>query len=314
MRGIVKVLITGCFLAAFAVSGYAGGKREPAPLKVGILPDADSLPLMVARDGGFFEAEGVRVELVEFSNPNELSAAIQARRIDGAISDVLPAAFLAAAGSDMKITSLTNGRYGIVTSPKSGITNPGGLRGKKIALSLNTIIQYAVDAQLAAAGVTMSEYEAVAVPNMMLRLEMVLNGSIDAAGLPEPLLTAAVAQGAVLISTTDASGIDAGVLLFSKRTLDSRLEDVQAFYRAYERATREINADPNSFRDFLVEKAGFPEAVRDTFRFVTYTRPALPAPGQVERALTWLTDRNLLEAELSFDDLTDPRAVAEWSN
>jgi len=282
MRGIVKVLITGCFLTVFAVSGYAGGQREAAPLRVGILPDAASLPLMVARDRGFFEEEGVKVEIVEFSNSNDRDAAIQARRIDGAISDVLPAAFSAANGNglDMKITSMTNGRYGIVASPKSGITSLSGLRGKQIALSLNSIIQYAVDTMLAPAGVPMSEYEAVAVPNMMLRLEMVLNGSIDAAGLPEPLLTAAVAQGAVLISTTDASGIDAGVLLFSKRTLDSRLEDVQAFYRAYERATREINADPNSFRDFLVEKAGFPEAVRDTFRFVTYTRPALPRPDR----------------------------------
>jgi len=141
-----------------------------------------------------------------------------------------------------------------------------------------------------------------------------MNGSVDAAGFPEPLLTAAVAQGANLLSTSDDAGINAGVLMFSRRTLDSRLDEVRAFYRAYDRATREINADPDSFRDFLVEKAGFPAAVRDTFRFVTYTSPALPAPEQVDRALAWLTERNLLEKELSFSDLTDPRAVAEWSN
>ena len=313
MKGIAKFLISGCFLAAFAVSGYAGGQREPAPLRVGILPAVDSLPILVARDRGFFEEEGVRVELVEFSNPNERDAAIQARRIDGALLDVLGVAFFVASGSDVRITSLSNGRYGIAASPQSGITNMGGLRGKRIGVFMNTMIQYSVDTLLVAAGVP-AEYEAVAVPNIMLRLEMVMNGSIDAAGLPEPLLTAAAAQGARLLATTDDAGIDAGVFTFSKRTLDRRLAEVQAFYRAYDRAAREINADPESFRDFLVEKAGFPEAVRDTFRFVTFSSPQLPAPEQVDRALAWLTERNLLKADLSFDDLTDPRAVAEWSN
>jgi len=313
MKGIAKFLISGCFLAAFAVSGYAGGQREPAPLRVGILPAVDSLPILVARDRGFFEEEGVRVELVEFSNPNERDAAIQARRIDGALLDVLGVAFFVASGSDVRITSLSNGRYGIAASPQSGITNMGGLRGKRIGVFMNTMIQYCVDTLLVATGVP-AEYEAVAVPNIMLRLEMVMNGSIDAAGLPEPLLTAAAAQGARLLATTDDAGIDAGVFMFSKRVLDRRLAEVQAFYRAYDRAAREINADPESFRDFLVEKAGFPEAVRDTFRFVTFSSPQLPAPEQVDRALAWLTERNLLKADLSFDDLTDPRAVAEWSN
>ncbi|MCL2557522.1 MAG: MetQ/NlpA family ABC transporter substrate-binding protein [Treponema sp.] len=311
MKTFFKILFACCFAALFALPVHARGQRdEAAPLRIGILPDADSLPLMVARDRGFFQAEGAQVELVMFSNPNERDAALQAGRIDGAISDLLAAAFFVAAGFDVRITSLTNGRYGIVAAPDSGVASLADLHGRRIALSPNTIIQYTVDAQLAGAGVPMSEYEAVAVPNILLRLEMVLNGLVDAAGLPEPLLTAAVAQGARLLSTTETTGIDAGVLLFSRAALDSRLADVQAFYRAYYRAAREINANPDAFRDFLVAQAGFPAAVRDTFQFVTYTSPALPEEAQVTRTLAWLRDRGLLTASLSFADLTDPRAIA----
>ncbi|GHV96338.1 aliphatic sulfonate ABC transporter substrate-binding protein [Spirochaetia bacterium] len=313
-----RILLFFCCLGILCLSLEAKSQREASskssaqPLRVGIMPDADSLPFMLARDEGLFDREGVAVELIVFSNPQERDAAVQAGRLDGTISDLLAAAFFAAGGFDFKVTSLTDGRYGIVVSPQSGIKNLEGLRGKRIGLSTNTIIQYTVDAQLEAAGVPMTEYEAVAVPRMPLRLEMVLGGQIEGASLPEPLLTAAAAQGAVLLSTTDTTGIDAGVLLFSKQVLDTRLESVKVFYRAYYKAASLINANPDAYRDYLVEKAAFPAAVKDAYRFVSYRKPSLPDVAQIRRALDWLKTRKLLEANLRVEDLIDSRAISEW--
>jgi NitT/TauT family transport system substrate-binding protein len=301
------------FLCALSVSAAPvrdrSGSSTP-PLRIGIMPDADSLPFMVARDEGLF-APGT-VELVMFSNPQERDAAIQAGALDAAISDLLAAALFTAAGFDFKVSSLTDGRYGIVVSPQSGITSLAGLRGKDVALSTNTIIQYTVDAQLQSAGVGINEYTPVAVPRMPIRLEMVLLGQVAAASLPEPLLTAAVGQGAALLSTTDTTGIDAGILLFSQKILDSRLEDVKRFYRSYYSAAVRINENPDAYRDYLVEKAGFPAEVRDAYRFVAYRKPSLPANDQIEGALLWLKSRDLLSVDLKPADLTDARAIAEW--
>ncbi|MDR1948997.1 MAG: ABC transporter substrate-binding protein [Spirochaetaceae bacterium] len=299
-------------LLSLPLYGRPRAETGSPPLRVGIMPDADSLPFMAARDEGFFAAEGVVVELILFSNPQERDAAIQAGRLDGTISDLLAAAFFAAGGFDMKITSLSDGRYGIVAFPGAQIKTLAELRGKRIGLSVNTIIQYTVDAQLEAAGLHRTEYEAVSIPRMPLRLEMVLEGRIEAVSLPDPLLTAAVAQGAVLLSTTDTTAIDAGVLLFSKRVLDTRLEEVRAFYRAYYRAAQRINANPETYRDYLVEKVSFPAAIRDTYRFVTYRKPTLPETSQIEQALGWLKERKLLEADLSAAELIDNRAISGW--
>jgi NitT/TauT family transport system substrate-binding protein len=296
--------------ALFLALVLCGTSLGAAPLRIGIMPDADSLPLIVARDEGLFAQEGVEVLLVNFSNPQERDVAIQAGRLDGAVSDLLAAAFFAAGGFDMKVTSLTDGRYGIVGTPRLSDRTLAGLRGKKIGLSVNTIIQYTVDALLEQAGV--SAYEAVPVARMPLRIEMVLNGQIDAASLPEPLLTAAVERGAVLLATTDTLGIDAGILLFSKKTLDTRLEDVKRFYRAYDKAVSKINADNNAYRNFLVREAVIPEAIRDSYRFVTYRKPTLPATAQIEQVFRWLQDRKLLEKPLKAADLVDGRAIAEW--
>jgi NitT/TauT family transport system substrate-binding protein len=299
----------------------AGGILSPAPLRVGILPDADSLPLMVARDEGLFKREGVDVELVIFSNPQERDAAIQAGRIDGAISDILAAAFFAAGGFDTKITSRTDGRYGIVGAPASKIRDLSGLNGKRIGLSTNTIIQYTVDVLMEEAGLS---YQAVSIPRMPVRMEMALSGQIEAAALPEPLLTAAVQRGGVLLAVTGTPGeggnagminagvIDAGVLIFSKKVLDTRLEDTRRFYRAYYKAALKINVNNDGYRDYLTREAGFPPEIRNAYKFVRYSKPALPAEAQINNALAWLEKRKLLEAKLKAADLTDGRAIAEW--
>ena len=306
------------FLACFLFFGFSLQARPQhevsGPLRVGIVPAVDSLPLMLAGYRGYFAQEGADVDLIFFPNPHEREMAIQAGRLDGTISDLLTAAFLIAAGSDFRATSLTNGRFGIAASPQSGITSLAGLRGQSIGLFPNTMTQYMADSLLATVGVAMTEYEAVAVPNILLRLEMLLNGSIEAAVLPEPLLTAAAAQGAVLLATTDNTGLDSAILFFSQRVLDTRLDEVKAFHRAYYRAAMEINANPDAFRDFLVEQAGFPAAVRDTFRFVTYTQPTLPTEQHIRRTLDWLNTRNLLGRQLSPADFTDARAISEWLN
>ncbi|MCL2382138.1 MAG: ABC transporter substrate-binding protein [Treponema sp.] len=308
-----KFFLLCCCLALSSFSLQAGAQRDTgAPLEFGIVTAVDSLPIMVARDMGFFQEEGVNVNITLFPNPLERDAAIQAGRLDGAVNDLLAAAFFAVAGFDFRITSMTNGRFGIVASPQSGITSLAELRGGRVGLFTNTMTQFIADSLLQTAGVPADEYYAVAVPNILLRLEMVLSGLVDAAVLPEPLLTAAVAQGAALLSTTDNTGLEAGLLFFSRRALDTRLDEVRAFHRAYYRAAMKINANPDAFRDFLVDQAGFPAAVRDTFQFVAYTQPALPHEQDVSRALYWLRARGLLRAEISREDLIDHRAIGEW--
>ncbi len=299
--------------ALLAVSASScAAKRPAAPLRLGIMPDADSLPFLVAETEGLFGKRGVEVELVSFANAQERDAAVQAGRLDGAVSDVLAAAFLAAGGFDTRITSATDGRYGIAAAPGSGIASAAGLAGRRVGLSTNTIIQYSVDAVVGAAGLAPDAYTAVAIPKMPVRMEMLLAGQVDAAGLPEPFLTTAVERGAALVGTTEQFHIDAAVVVFSEAVLNARLKDVRRLYEAYADAAARINAAPESYRAFLVEKARFPEDAARAYRFVTYRKPTLPPLGQVEAAVSWLAERGLLSKPVDPSGLLDDRAVAAW--
>jgi ABC-type nitrate/sulfonate/bicarbonate transport system substrate-binding protein len=97
--------------------------------------------------------------------------------------------------------------------------------------------------------------------------------------------------------------------MFSKKVLDTRLEEVARFYRAFYRAAMKINGSPEAYRDYLVEKMNFPRELRDTYRFIRYRRPGLPSSAQIERVLAWLGARRLLETAIRAEDLMDSRPL-----
>jgi NitT/TauT family transport system substrate-binding protein len=103
--------------------------------------------------------------------------------------------------------------------------------------------------------------------------------------------------------------VDPGVILFSKRIIDTRLEDVRRFYRAFYRAALNINANPEAYRDYLVEKVNFPRELKETYRFITYRRPSLPDLSQLEKVFAWLRERKLLSVNLRAGELLDRRPV-----
>jgi NitT/TauT family transport system substrate-binding protein len=242
----------------------------------------------------------------------ERDAAFQAGAVDGIVSDLLGAAFAAQAGFDARVTSLTDGRYGIVSAPGSGITSAAGLAGVPVGLSTSTIIQYATDVLLKRGGLRSEEIVGMAVPKIQVRMELLLSGQLKAACLPEPLLSVARARGAVLIAASDESGFGAGVLLFSSKVLDARIGDVRALYAAYWKAAQAINANDASYRAFLVEKASFPKEIRDQFRFVRYRAPRLPEAADVRDVLAWMKGRGLLTKDIDAAALLDGRAIAGW--
>jgi NitT/TauT family transport system substrate-binding protein len=299
--------------------GEAAATSAAGPeLRVGVFLDSDSIPLLVAAEEGLFEKEGVKVRLLAFQNPVERDAALQAGAVDGVVSDLLAAGLASQAGFGLRVTSLTDGRYGILSAPGSGITELRQLKGVEVAISTNSIIHYATETMLADAGVSGSDVRTIPVPKMPVRLELLLAGQVKAACLPEPLLSAAKARGATLLAASDSfkashgddSGLGAGVILFTKQSLDGRLDAVKAFYRAYAAACVRINAGNDAYRPFLASKVNFPAELTAGYRFVTYKKPRLPSEADLAAAFGWLKSKGLLKADIPAEAILDGRAIA----
>ena len=85
--------------------------KEPEEIVIGLMPDTDSLPFIIAQEKGFFRDMGAKVRLVPFKSAMDRDAALQSGNLDGAVSDLLAAVFAKSGGFDVKVTSATDGTY-----------------------------------------------------------------------------------------------------------------------------------------------------------------------------------------------------------
>ena len=280
-----------------------------AALKIGILPDADSIPLIVAEEEGFFTENDSNIEIISFHNPIERDSALQAGEIDGAISDVLAVLFSADNDQDVKITSLTNGRYVLLSGKGSGIKDYKDLKNIKIAISSNTIIEYITDRLLKTNDFSEDEIKKIAIPKIPLRLQMLEAGKVKAACLPEPLASVLIKNGANKIGASTELGEAPGIMLFTDKSIKNKEKEIKNFYSAYSKAVELLNKDSDNYRDLLIDKAGFPKEVKESFVFPEYEKPHLPEKNTVNLVIEWMEGKELINNSFQYQDIIETKFV-----
>ena len=304
--GAMAVLLSavlGCGGAQDAKEN-APASRDMKPLVVGLMPDTDSLPFVIAKEKGYFDEEGLSVDLQQYKSAMDRDSALQSGGLDGAISDMLAATFAKDGGFDVKVTSFTDGSYKLIASEESGAHLAKDLEGKDVSVSRNTIIEYVTDRILAKEGMAESSINKVIIPQIPTRLEMLQHGKIAAATLPEPMASIAVKNGGVFITGSDELGINPGVILFTEKSAGDKKAEIQAMYRAYNKAVDYLNdTDPAAYMELVIEKGGFPPSAKDALRLPKYHHAALPKESDVTDCVTWLVEKQLIKTSFSYGDL-----------
>lgn len=273
-------------------------------LTVGIMPDVDSIPFIIAQEKGYFKEENVNVTLKPFKSAMDRDSALQSGNLDGAISDMLAVAFAKEGGFDVKITSLTSGSYKMVVGKNEAANSLADLKEKDIAISKNTIIEYVTDKILTEANMADTDLHKVAIPQIPTRLEMLQNGKIAAVTLPEPMASIAISNGARLMNSSDQLGINPGVMMFTNQAAADKTKELQAMYRAYNKAIAYLEKEPQeNYIDLLIEKGGFPPAVKGSLVLPAYKKATVPTEKDVNDCMKWLKDKNLVKTLYSYQDL-----------
>lgn len=125
--------IAACLLLASCAAFAAGNSVK---LLVGHLPVTGHAKLFVAKERGFFEAEGLDVELIPYSNSADGLAAVKASKLDvGVFGTVAPLVYMAA-GIDVRIIGGIMGEDAyLIALPEKAATigTPADLRGMTVA-------------------------------------------------------------------------------------------------------------------------------------------------------------------------------------
>jgi len=268
MRKLSLVLV---FLL-FAMAGVL-----PQPLRVSLSPVLGSAPVLFGVEWGFFDHEGLEVELFPLASQRDRLFAFQAGQVDVVIADVTSVVLLAARGEPLVVatayvpedpakqfTVLVQQEYSGISSIEDLAAALGTRSFFRIALPLQSDIEYATDVVLESHGLTPDPRFYFGQDNLFLAASMVIYGGVAAAVLPEPYasysLTFAEAEGLGLTALGDFSGIPPlpHLIVFQRRYAEEHPEAVRRFVSAFGAAAERMNEET---KEGLLS-LGAPEVIR----------------------------------------------------
>lgn len=306
---ILAILLSGTLQLNHAWSA------DQSIMRFGTLPVLQALPLYVAHEKGFFAKHGANVQLVPFNTAAEKDIALTTNSIDGYFGDLVTPIVLKGNGRDVLIiatnydTRHDRRMFAVLGKPGGKYRSLGDLADVPIAVSSNSVIDQVTERLLTAAGIPPDRVASLESKNIPLRMQMLLSGQVEAATLPEPLVTAALARGAVFLG--DDSGLDTSqtVLVFSDRFLKDRPQVVKAFMKAVAEAHHFVNTQPEAVRSVMVEHTRLPEPLKDTYPVPRF--PALRAPDRaaVQTIAEWLHRRGVIKSALTYEQVVNAEFI-----
>ncbi len=278
-------------------------ENEVTTLTLGVMPSTDNIPLILAHEKGFDKKHGVEIKLENFKAAKDRDAAFQAGKVDGVSTDLVAIAIYQEAGMDVKITGNTYGQFDLVTGDDS-IQSVADLKGKDVILSKKTGTEYAVTKMLEKAGLKESDINVSEVPQVPTRLELLKNKQAQAAILPEPFVTMAVADGLRVLDSTREIGINPFVMGMPADVIDKKADAIKGMYDAYNEAVDYIkDHDKSDYIQLFIDEVGFPETLKDQITVPDYTHAEQATDEDITSAFAWAQENDLLTKDLKPADV-----------
>jgi len=227
---VILITLTACGKndEAIPVNG-----KSSEPLKVTLPTWTGYGPLFLAEEKGFFEKNGVDVELSVIEGLGERKAALAGGKVDGMATALDVQVTFAGAGIPVEVVWLFDDSYGgdgILV--KNDINSVKDLKGKKMAFEVGSTSQMLALTALAQGGLTEEDVTVVQMSAGDAGAAFAA-GQVDAAVTWEPWLSkGAEANGKVLLSTKDLPGIIIDTVSFHEDVIKNRPDDVKAFVKA----------------------------------------------------------------------------------
>jgi NitT/TauT family transport system substrate-binding protein len=248
---------SGSGAAQATATGSAAGMTS---IVVGALPVIDTAGLQVALKEGFFTQAGLNVTVKSVTQSTAAIPDLLHGSIDVIGGGNYVSFFEAEAHGTFPVQILapavdcTPESYGVVAMPSSGITKPADLAGKTIAVNLTQNVQtLTTSAVLTADGVSASSVRYVQIPFPDMSSALQAN-RVDAISAVEPFLSAALAAGGKLVTSTctgSMAGFPLSGYLTTKSWTQQHAAAASAFQQAIEKGNTYANAHPSVVRDLL---------------------------------------------------------------
>lgn len=301
---IMLVTLMFSFNACTTKEKEVSSEKEITVLKMGIMSSADVIPFVLMNENKLSDKYKFKLELQVFTSAKDRDAAFVAGELDGVISDYIGICMYQNAGFDVKITGITDGDYILLAGKNSGITDLSQVKGKSIAISEKTLIEYSLDTILEKSNLKDSDVKKEVVPRIPDRLELLRNDKIDLSLLPEPFATLALNDGAIKLGTANEYGLYPAVSAFSKTALENKNEAIKNLYKAYNEAVDFMNrTDIKQYEETVITAVGYPKEMSGKITIKPFRKSKLPAKEEVEIAIDWAVKKGICKETLSYEQM-----------
>ncbi|MGL4989893.1 MAG: ABC transporter substrate-binding protein [Sarcina sp.] len=295
----IKKLIAGAILVAVATAslvsctGSDAKTVEETKIRLGVMSASDSAPIFLAMEKGYFEAEGVDLDLEIFTNGATKQSSIQAGELDGAMLSMIQFLNNAKAGMDAKITTTTDGMFPIVLSKDYEEKNDVKVGLMEISVTNFLADQYLKDYNM----------EKVFINEMPVRMQMLMENKLDMAVLPEPLASNAQLKGLEKRVYGNPDDFTPNAIVFDEKFIENNQKAVEGFHKAYNKAIEDINKNPEEAKEILINKLELKPEVKDLMVLPTYHKSRIPTENYLEEVEEWTEKIQGNTLDLEYDDI-----------
>ena len=292
--------------------------------RIALMNAVHDLPVLVARDKGFFQDEGLDIEFVAMPGMAQVTTShsvkfdsVFDRPLDSAYNDggidqyrmcewgIMKRAVEAECGGlrGRKIVALgaSMSKFAIVVAGDSKIYEPEMLKDKVVAVTPNNGSHFTT-LKMLEGFLTREHVKTTNAGSMLKRLEAVRHGQVAAASLMEPWISVAQKQGLRILIESHSTRSEAAGDDLDGPTL-------AGMFRAQARAVKVLEKDPTPYIHYLIAETGGllePHELH-TWRLLH----AAPQPYTRERfddTYHWTVEWNMTVPGATYENTVDNRA------
>jgi len=316
----VRVLLAVFLIALFAFSSLSPGiAGDRVTLTVSLQPYISYAPIFIAMEEGYFEEQGLEIELFKVRGSEQAVPALARGDLDVGTHSIGSNLFAAVSrGIQLKIVAdkghLEKRCNYVAIMVRKDLYDKGELvsvkqlRGRKIAVSAIPTLGYIYETILSTGGLTLDDVEIVRIP-VSSKIEALETGAIDAASAVEPQITqwSDLGYAVPLFKYEDFfSEYQVTSIIFGPRLTEQNPELGKKFMVAYLKGVRQYNRGKTERNMEIFQK--YTGLDVDILKKICL--PSISPDGHVhtESILAvqdWAYEKGFIDSKVSLDRLVD---------
>lgn len=255
--------LLGLLLAA-ALIGMATplfARQETPKVRLGVQPWLGYGPWWIAEENGYFEDEGLEVEVIDFTWDQDMSAALASSQID--LQAAATNTFIALRNQDIDVQAflVMDASYEAdAILAKEDITSIEDLKGKQVAYELGSTSDLLLNYALSQAGMAIEDIEPVPIAAADAGAALI-SGSVDIAVTYEPYISAALREREgykVLYTAAEKPGLISDVMIAQREFIEENPEVIAAVSAAWHDAVTFLRENPEEGGQIIADAVGSP--------------------------------------------------------